>query len=75
LGHLYGISQSGVSRILIPWINYLYLKFGQISIWPSKNVIKETMPVDFKEKYPSTRVVIDCTEIKCEMPNSLLLNS
>ena len=24
---------------------------------------------------PSTRVIIDCTEVKCAMPSSLLLNS
>ena len=28
----------------------------------------------FKEKYPTTRAIIDCTEIRCEMPGSLLLN-
>ena len=33
------------------------------------------MPEQFKEKFPSTRVIIDCTEIKCQMPSSLLLNS
>ncbi|XP_068723876.1 uncharacterized protein [Montipora capricornis] len=33
------------------------------------------MPADFKEKFPTTRVIIDCTEVRCEMPNSLLLNS
>ena len=33
------------------------------------------MPEDFKEKFPSTRVVIDFTEIKCQMPNSLLFNN
>jgi len=33
------------------------------------------MPADFKEKFPSTRIVIDCTEVFCEMPSSLLLNS
>ncbi len=32
------------------------------------------MPDVFKEKYPSTRVIIDCTELRCEMPGSLLLN-
>ena len=25
------------------------------------------MPADFKDKYPSTRVIIDCTEIRCQM--------
>ena len=33
------------------------------------------MPEDFKSKYPKTRVILDCTEIKCQMPSSLLLNS
>ena len=33
------------------------------------------MPADFKDKYPSTRVIIDCTEIRCQMPKSLRLNS
>ena len=33
------------------------------------------MPADFKNKYPSTRVIIDCTEIRCQIPKSLRLNS
>ncbi|XP_022807099.1 uncharacterized protein LOC111344152 [Stylophora pistillata] len=33
------------------------------------------MPEDFRKSYPSTRVIIDCTEVKCAMPSSLLLNS
>ena len=33
------------------------------------------MPEDFKSKYPKTRVILDCTEIKCQMASSLLLNS
>jgi len=35
----------------------------------------ETMPDDFKAKYPTTRVIIDYTEVCSEMPSSLLLNS
>ena len=75
LAHLYGVSQSTISRIFIPWINFLYLKLGQICIWPSREVVSSTMPSEFKEKYPTTRVIIDCTEVRCEMPSSLLLNS
>ena len=32
------------------------------------------MPEDFKKKYSSTRVIIDCTEVRCQMPSSLQLN-
>lgn len=75
LAHLFKISQSTVSRIFISWINFMYLKLGQINIWPSRKVVDESMPEAFKEKYPSTRVIIDCTEVRCQMPSSLLLNS
>ena len=75
LAHLFKISQSAVSGIFISWINFMYLKLGQINIWPSRKVVDESMPEAFKEKYPSTRVIIDCTEVRCQMPCSLLLNS
>ena len=75
LAHLFNVSQPTVSRIFISWINYMYLKLGQINIWPSREIVNETMPQDLKAKYPTTRVIIDCTEIRCEMPSSLLLNS
>lgn len=75
LGHLYGISQTTVSRIIISWLNFMYLKFSTIPMWPSRAQVDEHMPADFKEKYPSTRVIIDCTEIRCQMPKSMRLNS
>ena len=52
----------------------MYLKLGQLNIWPTRQVVDETMPDDFKQKYSSTRGIIDCTEIKCQMPSSLHLN-
>ena len=75
LGHLFDISQSTVSRIVISWVNFMYSRFGQLNIWPSRKVVNDNMPQDFKGKYPNTRAIIDCTEIKCQMPSSLLLNS
>ena len=44
-------------------------------MWPSREKVNEHMPQQFKEKYPSTRIIIDCTEVKCQMPCSLRLNS
>lgn len=74
LAHLFDISVSTVSRIFISWINFMFLKLGSLNIWPSRETINRTMPEDFKIKYASTRVIIDCTEIKCQMPSSLQLN-
>ena len=75
LVQLFNISQPTVSRIFISWINFLYLKLGHINIWPSRELVNETIPEDFKAKYPTTRVIIDCTEVRCEMLSSLLLNN
>ena len=74
LSHLFGVASSTVSRTFTAWINCMYLKFGQIHLWPSKQLVQDTMPDVFKEKNPNTRVIIHCTEIRCEMPGSLLLN-
>lgn len=74
LGHLFQVSTSTVSRIIITWIKYMYLKLGHINIWPLRDVIDKTMPEEFKVKYRSTRAIIDCTEVRCQMPSSLHLN-
>ena len=52
----------------------MYLRLGQINIWPSRAAIDKTMPEDFKKKYSSTRVIFDCTVVRCQMPSSLQLN-
>ena len=48
----------------------MYLKFGEVSIWPNREVIRATILDSFKEKYSCTRVIMDCTEMRCQMPSS-----
>ena len=66
-----GVSTSHFSRIWITWLDFLHCKFRTYPIWPSKSTILKTMPACFKESYPTTRVIIDCTEIYIERPSSL----
>lgn len=68
---LFQVSQSTVSRIIITWINYLYFQLKEINIWPSQEIIKETMPSDFSKKFPKTRVIMDATEIPIERPSNV----
>ena len=68
LAYRFGISQSSVSRILITWINFVYLQFKQIPLWAPRPLILSNMPSAFKAKYPTTRVIIDATEIFVEQP-------
>ena len=37
--------------------------------------VNANMPEEFKELYPATRVILDCTEIFVETPSSVLLQS
>ena len=68
LGYCFGASQSTVSRITITWINFMYLQFSWVSLWPCKEVVHSSMPEVFRDRYPSTKVIIDATEICVEQP-------
>ncbi|XP_057293202.1 uncharacterized protein LOC130621831 [Hydractinia symbiolongicarpus] len=66
----FNMSTSNVSRIFITWIDFLHTQLRVLPIWASKKTVAETMPKCFKDLYPTTRVIIDCTEIFTEMPSS-----
>ena len=52
----------------------MFLKLGRMSIWPSRDIIKQIMPESIREKFPSVRCIIDCLEIFTETPSSLPLH-
>jgi len=64
------LSSSSISRIIITWIDFLHSQFRMLPIWASKETVNKTMPNCFKEKYHTTRVILDCTELFIEMPTS-----
>lgn len=68
LADLFSVSVSTVSRII-------YLVLGSIPIWATREQVNATMPRKYKEHCPNLRVILDCTEIKCENPSSLTLQS
>ena len=69
------VSEATVSKLFTTWINYLYVRLGNLKIWPHRNVIIANMPSNFKEKYPNTVVIIDATELRIQTPSSLLRQS
>ena len=68
LTNRFNISTSTVCRICRTWIRFMYLRFKEIPLWPSRDLVNLYMPKCFKELYPSTRVIIDATEIFVETP-------
>ncbi|KAL1250500.1 hypothetical protein QQF64_018296 [Cirrhinus molitorella] len=75
LADIFKISLSTVSRIITTWANYLYLILGSLPIWMSRQKVNSTMPEKFRQFCPEVRVIIDCTEIRCQNPSSLTLQS
>ena len=41
----------------------------QLPVWATRRTVEETMPEVFRQKYPLTRVVLDCTELFIEKPS------
>lgn len=75
LAHRFRIHISSISRKLTTWCNYLYFMLGCQPMWPSRENVNCYMPECFRTLYPTTRVIIDCTEIYMQTPSSLLLQS
>lgn len=69
LAYRFGISQATVSRIVFTWINFIYVKLKEIPLWPPRKLLLSNMPKQFKEFYPTTRVILDATEIYVEQPD------
>lgn len=70
LSDIFGISNSRVSQIFVTWITFLATCFGKLIKWPSKMQVKKYMPKSFRNTYPKTRVIIDCTEFFFQRPRS-----
>lgn len=71
LANLFQISNQDAGLLFRTWINYMYFRFGSVSIWPDRDILKSKMPSRFKEDFPDTLIILDGTEIKMERPSSL----
>ena len=76
LAFRFGISTSTVSRYFITWICFLYNHLKEIEWCPSaEQVVASTLPHAFKQKYPTTYMIIDASELFVETPTDLMLQS
>lgn len=74
LAERFDISQSQFSKIFTTWINFLNAELPLIFPFPSQEKVSDLLPKSFAN-YPTTRVIIDCTEIFVEVPSSMLAQS
>ena len=75
LAFRFGISTSTVSRYFITWICFLYHHLKEIEWCPTAEQVACTLPHAFKEKYPTTYIIIDASELFVETPTDLMLQS
>ena len=47
LAYQFGVSESTVSRTVIKWLNFMYLRLGLLPIWPDWEDIDRKMPCCF----------------------------
>uniref|UniRef100_A0A3B3RDS7 Si:dkey-60a16.1 n=1 Tax=Paramormyrops kingsleyae TaxID=1676925 RepID=A0A3B3RDS7_9TELE len=74
LGHQFNIHRTTASRIITTWANFLYCVLGAVCIWIKPEEITANLPSEFKD-YADTQVIVDCTELWCQTPSSLVLQS
>ena len=62
--------QSVASQVINTWIRFMFFRFKELDVFPSKEIVKLHMPECFIKKYSSTTIIIDATEIYIEKPNN-----
>ncbi|XP_024884815.1 uncharacterized protein LOC112462951 isoform X2 [Temnothorax curvispinosus] len=71
IGVLFCIHRTTTSRIFYTTLQLLRVACSRFIFWPCREVVQNTLPEVFKTSYKDCRVIIDCTEIKVEQPNTV----
>ena len=67
LGYRFGnISSSTVSRIFSNVLNIMFQLLQPLIIWPEREALQKTLPMDFRKHSPNCVVIIDCFELFLE---------
>jgi hypothetical protein len=72
LAYRFGIHNSTVTRTFHYVIDVLYVMLKPLIVWPERETLLKTMPMDFRKYCPRCVVIIDCFEIFLERPTNLL---
>jgi len=50
----------------------LYIRLKFLIVWPEREVLRKTLPMDFRKNCPNCVVILDCFEIYIDRPSDLL---
>lgn len=68
---IFSVHRTTVSRIFHAILENLVNATGNLVFWPDKQSVQATMPECFKPQYSQTRVIIDCTELRIDIPSAV----
>lgn len=75
LAYRFGVHISTVSRVWTFWVDFLSGYLTQVDWWPTRDITQRYMPHCFLDSYPTTRVILDCTELFIETPSDYNVQS
>ena len=75
LAYRFGISTSVASRYITTWVCFLYHQLKERDWMPAVEQVKRTLPIAFRQKFPSTYAIIDGSEVFIETPSDLHMQS
>ena len=65
-----GVSSGTLVNIFQKWLDVMFVRLQFLITWPSRETVRNNMPLVFEQLYPNCRVIIDCSEIFIETPTS-----
>ena len=72
LAYRFKVHCSTISRNFHFVLDILYTELKPLILWPDRDTLRKTMPMDFRQYCPSCVVIIDCFEIFVERATNLL---
>ena len=72
LGYQFGIHPSTVSLIFYNVLNVLFNRLKFFIVWPGRDTLRQTLPMDLRKHCPSCTVIIDYFEIFIDRTSELL---
>ena len=72
LAYRFKVHSCTISRTFMHVMEVLYVKLKRLVIWPDRDKLLKTMPMDFHLNFPKCVVIFGCFEIFLERPTNLL---
>uniref|UniRef100_A0A8C5CM84 THAP-type domain-containing protein n=1 Tax=Gadus morhua TaxID=8049 RepID=A0A8C5CM84_GADMO len=72
LSYAFNISIATASRIVTDVIDVMFIRMKPLIIWPEREHLQKTMPMQFRKHFGKKCAVIDCFEVFIERPSNLI---